>query len=133
MVQRPKEVTQLLIRWSNGHGETLTELTPLVYSELRRLANHYFRSERRDHTLQPTALVHEGQERRKSSGGNSNQSGAGETLGQGTALSPPRTRCQRAGQLKDNRPSQENWLACHMRSTSPLPYLSFANHRIRVY
>jgi len=59
MVHGPKEVTQLLIRWSNGHREALTELTPLVYSELRRLANHYFRSERPDHTLQPTALVHE--------------------------------------------------------------------------
>ncbi|MCI0420855.1 MAG: sigma-70 family RNA polymerase sigma factor [Acidobacteria bacterium] len=59
MVQGPREVTELLIRWSNGHGEALTELTPLVYSELRRLANHYFRRERPDHTLQPTALVHE--------------------------------------------------------------------------
>ena len=59
MVQGPREVTQLLIRWSNGHREALTELTPLVYSELRRLANHYLRSERPDHTLQPTGLVHE--------------------------------------------------------------------------
>lgn len=32
---------------------------PLVYDELRRLANHYLRQERSDHTLQPTALVHE--------------------------------------------------------------------------
>ncbi|MCI0627172.1 MAG: sigma-70 family RNA polymerase sigma factor [Acidobacteria bacterium] len=59
MVQDPKEITHLLIRWSNGQREALTELTPLVYSELRRLANHYFRSERADHTLQPTGLVHE--------------------------------------------------------------------------
>jgi len=59
MVHGPREVTQLLIRWSNGHGEALTELTPLVYDELRRLANHYLRRERPDHTLQPTALVHE--------------------------------------------------------------------------
>lgn len=59
MVYQPKEVTQLLIRWSNGHGEALTELTPLVYHELRRLANHHLRRERPDHTLQPTALVHE--------------------------------------------------------------------------
>ena len=58
-MQGPREVTQLLIRWGNGHREALTELTPLVYSELRRLANHYFRSERPDHTLQPTGLVHE--------------------------------------------------------------------------
>ena len=59
MVQGPREVTQLLIRWSNGHREALTELTPLVYNELRGLANHYLRSERPDHTLQPTGLVHE--------------------------------------------------------------------------
>ena len=39
MVQGPREVTELPIHWSNGHREALTELTPLVYSELRRLAN----------------------------------------------------------------------------------------------
>lgn len=39
--------------------EGLDELVPVVYSELRRLASSYLRSERRDHTLQTTALVHE--------------------------------------------------------------------------
>jgi RNA polymerase sigma factor (TIGR02999 family) len=59
MAHGPKEVTQLLIAWSSGHEEALTGLMPLVYDELRRLANHYLRRERPDHTLQPTALVHE--------------------------------------------------------------------------
>jgi RNA polymerase sigma factor (TIGR02999 family) len=54
-----KEITQLLIDWGDGHREVLAGLMPLVYDELRRLANHYLRSERPDHTLQPTALVHE--------------------------------------------------------------------------
>jgi RNA polymerase sigma factor (TIGR02999 family) len=52
-------VTQLLIRWSAGDDDALAELTPLVYDELRRLAAHYLRSQRPDHTLQATALVHE--------------------------------------------------------------------------
>ncbi len=40
-------------------AEVLTEMLPQVYQELRDLAGHYLRSERSDHTLQPTALVHE--------------------------------------------------------------------------
>ena len=59
MVRVSKQVTELLIDWSNGHQEALTDLMPLVYDELRRLANHYLRRERPDHTLQPTALVNE--------------------------------------------------------------------------
>jgi RNA polymerase sigma factor (TIGR02999 family) len=59
MAHRPQQVTQLLIDWSSGHQEALTELMPVVYDELRRLAGHYLRRERPDHTLQPTALVHE--------------------------------------------------------------------------
>jgi RNA polymerase sigma factor (TIGR02999 family) len=59
MAHNPKQVTQLLIAWSSGHEEALTELMPVVYAELRRLAGHYLRRERPDHTLQPTALVHE--------------------------------------------------------------------------
>jgi RNA polymerase sigma factor (TIGR02999 family) len=55
----PHEVTQLLLDWRNGNIEALDRLTPLVYNELRRLANHYLRGERKDHTLQGTALVHE--------------------------------------------------------------------------
>ncbi|HKQ73413.1 MAG TPA: sigma-70 family RNA polymerase sigma factor [Blastocatellia bacterium] len=52
-------VTQLLIAWSNGDQEALDKLTPLVYDELRRLAGGYLRRERRNHTLQTSALVHE--------------------------------------------------------------------------
>jgi RNA polymerase sigma factor (TIGR02999 family) len=52
-------VTQLLVRWREGDQEALDKLMPLVYDELRRLAQHYLRRERADHTLQSTALVHE--------------------------------------------------------------------------
>src|SRR5436190_13048652 len=56
----PKEaVTKLLIDWKSGSKEALDLLTPLVYGELRRLADHYLRNERAAATLQPTALVHE--------------------------------------------------------------------------
>lgn len=57
---RPSEgVTQLLVEWGNGDQAALDKLMPLVYSELRRLANNYLRRERGNHTLQPTALVNE--------------------------------------------------------------------------
>lgn len=52
-------VTQLLREWSKGNDSVLEDLTPLVYSELRRLADGYMRRERPDHTLQPTDLIHE--------------------------------------------------------------------------
>lgn len=52
-------VTQLLVRWREGDRKALEELMPLVYGELRRLAQHYLQRERSDHTLQSTALVHE--------------------------------------------------------------------------
>ena len=52
-------VTDLLTRWSQGDDAALAELTPLVYEELRRLAHHYMKGERPDHTLQTTALVNE--------------------------------------------------------------------------
>lgn len=52
-------VTKLLVRWREGDRAALEELMPLVYDELRRLASHYLRRERSDHTLQSTALVHE--------------------------------------------------------------------------
>ena len=55
----PHDVTRLLQDWRNGDKEALEKLTPLVYDELRRLANRYLRAERKDHTLQGTALVHE--------------------------------------------------------------------------
>jgi RNA polymerase sigma factor (TIGR02999 family) len=53
------EVTRLLGEWASGSPQALQELTPLVYGELRKLAAGYLRKERPDHTLQPTALVHE--------------------------------------------------------------------------
>ena len=59
METSPQQVTQLLVEWSNGDQDALEQLTPLVYGELRRLASRYLRKERSDHTLQPTALVHE--------------------------------------------------------------------------
>jgi len=53
------EVTALLRDWSGGDQRALERLLPLVYGELRKLAASYMRRERSDHTLQPTALVHE--------------------------------------------------------------------------
>jgi RNA polymerase sigma factor (TIGR02999 family) len=53
------QVTELLVRWRGGDKAALDSLMPLVYTELRRIANHYLQSERSDHTLQSTALVHE--------------------------------------------------------------------------
>ena len=53
------DVTRLLVDWGKGDRAAHEQLLPLVYSELRRLAGAYMRRERPDHTLQPTALVHE--------------------------------------------------------------------------
>lgn len=53
------EVTQILQEWNDGGDDARARLMPLVYGELRRLAQSYLRRERPDHTLQPTALVHE--------------------------------------------------------------------------
>jgi len=55
----PSQVTKLLLQWKHGDQEAPRVLLPLVYDELRRLARHHLRSERPDHTLQSTALVHE--------------------------------------------------------------------------
>jgi RNA polymerase sigma factor (TIGR02999 family) len=56
----PGDVTALLLRWQDAADEAApAELMPLVYEELRRVARSYLRRERDDHTLQPTALVHE--------------------------------------------------------------------------
>jgi RNA polymerase sigma factor (TIGR02999 family) len=55
----PGQVTVLLRSWSGGEASALQQLIPLVYGELRRLAASHLRRERRDHTLQTTALVHE--------------------------------------------------------------------------
>ena len=53
------EVTRLLGEIGCGKKEAMHQLLPLVYDELHRLARSYFRRERGEHTLQPTALVHE--------------------------------------------------------------------------
>jgi RNA polymerase sigma factor (TIGR02999 family) len=55
----PRDVTALLGDWSRGDRTALNELLPLVYAELRSVAARQLRKERADHTLQPTALVHE--------------------------------------------------------------------------
>jgi RNA polymerase sigma-70 factor, ECF subfamily len=52
-------VTELLIELSNGDRKAVDLLLPVIYDELRNLAANYLRRERPDHTLQPTALVHE--------------------------------------------------------------------------
>jgi len=54
-----REVTALLRAWSDGDLGARDRLVPLVYQELRRRAANHLRRERREHTLQPTALVHE--------------------------------------------------------------------------
>jgi len=59
MTPTPKEITQLLIAWNQGDQRARDELMPLIYDELRRLARGHLRRERANHTLQPTALVHE--------------------------------------------------------------------------
>ena len=55
----PGEVTRLLLAWNAGDQAALEKLMPLVYGELRQLAERHFRKERPGHTLQPTAVVHE--------------------------------------------------------------------------
>lgn len=53
------QVTALLGQWRSGDDRALEQLTPLVYSELRKVAAGHLRRERQEHTLQPTALVNE--------------------------------------------------------------------------
>ncbi len=59
MQAQSNEVTQLLRQWSEGDRAALDQLMPVVFQELRKLANSYLRGERSDHTLQPTALINE--------------------------------------------------------------------------
>ena len=54
-----QEITGLLQEWKNGDGTAVDRLFPLVYDELKRQARNYLNNERANHTLQPTALVHE--------------------------------------------------------------------------
>ena len=53
------QITELVRRWGEGDQEAAEHLFPMIYQELRRLAQHYFRGEQLGHTLQPTALVHD--------------------------------------------------------------------------
>lgn len=53
------EITQLLSRWEQGDPGAVEALAPLVYDRLHVIAEAYLRSERPDHTLQPTAVVNE--------------------------------------------------------------------------
>ena len=54
-----QQITERLIAWGSGETAALDDVMRAVYQELRRMAYHYLRLERPDHTLQPTALVHE--------------------------------------------------------------------------
>jgi RNA polymerase sigma-70 factor (ECF subfamily) len=58
-VSTDHQVTRLLFAWTNGDEAALTLLMPLLYEELRRMAESYLRGEPAGQTLQPTALVHE--------------------------------------------------------------------------
>ncbi len=55
----PAPVTELLAAWSEGDAAAFDRLLPAVYTELKAIARQIFRRERGDHTLQPTAIVHE--------------------------------------------------------------------------
>jgi RNA polymerase sigma-70 factor (ECF subfamily) len=57
--QSSKEITQLLVAWSDGDESALDQLAPLIHSELHRLAHHYMSRERPGHLLQTSALVNE--------------------------------------------------------------------------
>jgi len=59
MTPSSQSITQLLVEWRDGDRTALDRLIPLVHQELRRLAHHYLKQERHEHTLQTTALVNE--------------------------------------------------------------------------
>ena len=59
MPRDTEHVNRLLADWAEGNQQALEELLPLIYNELRRLAHNFLYRERRGHTLQTTALVHE--------------------------------------------------------------------------
>ena len=58
-MESAQEFTQLLVNWRQGDKSALDAMTTVLYAELRRLARRLLAAERSDHTLQPTALVHE--------------------------------------------------------------------------
>ena len=59
MAASPQEITQLLLKWSEGDTDAHDRLTQLVYPELRRIARQYMRRESPAHTLQTSALINE--------------------------------------------------------------------------
>jgi len=58
-MNQTRQITQMLRQWSGGNCEVLEDLMPLVYDELHKQAARFLNRERRDHTLQTTALIHE--------------------------------------------------------------------------
>ena len=58
-MENSHDVTQLLLKWSQGDRQAMEELLPMVYRELQKIAHRYLSKERGEHTLQTTALVHE--------------------------------------------------------------------------
>lgn len=58
-VDSGKEITQLLVAWSEGDQTALDQLAPLIHAELHRLAHHYMSRERPGHMLQTSALINE--------------------------------------------------------------------------
>jgi RNA polymerase sigma factor (TIGR02999 family) len=59
MTALPSQVTQLLLKWSDGDTAALDQLVPLVHSELRRIARRYMGRQRPGHTLETSALINE--------------------------------------------------------------------------
>ncbi len=59
MPSAAQEVSQLLRAWSSGDPSAFDQLMPLVYDELRQMAQRYMRRQQPGHTLQTTALIHE--------------------------------------------------------------------------
>jgi RNA polymerase sigma factor (TIGR02999 family) len=58
-MNQTRQITQMLRKWSGGNRAVLEDLMPLVYDELHNQAARFLNRERRDHTLQTTALIHE--------------------------------------------------------------------------
>src|ERR1044071_5773223 len=54
-----KDITRLLVAWSDGDKSPLDQLAPLIHAELHRLAHHYMSRERPGHLLQTSALINE--------------------------------------------------------------------------
>lgn len=58
-MQPPKDITHLLVAWSDGDESALEQLAPLIHAELHRLAHNYMRREQPGHLLQTSALINE--------------------------------------------------------------------------